>query len=220
MVRRALSAGWRQMKPIFTSRNVVIACAITLVTTMGLGLLEPILPIYFTKTFDMTRTAIGVVFGLTMLFYAIGSPLAGKLSDAVGRKKPILAGLLLTAVITPLIAVFKSVPAVYVLMAAFGFVITFFATPSIPLITDALPAATADGEANQYGAAFGLLNFFWSLGYALGPLLGGAVYQLSGLLTALLVYSGLVLGMTVVVAVTLSDRTGAVEPARVIGEAK
>ena len=218
--RRALSAGWRMLKPVFTNRNVMIACLVTLVTTMGLGLLEPILPIYFKDTFGMTRTSIGIVFGLTMLFYAIASPLSGKLSDRVGRKRPILAGLLLTAAITPLIAVFKNVAVVCVLMAAFGFAIAFFGTPSIPLVTDALPQSRALGEANQYGAAFGLLNFFWSLGYALGPLLGGALDQWAGLLAALLVYSGLLVGLTVVVAVTLSDRTVVLENIDVTGESK
>ncbi len=220
VTRRALSAGWRMLKPVFTNRNVMIACLVTLVTTMGLGLLEPILPIYFKDTFGMTRTSIGIVFGLTMLFYAIASPLSGKLSDRVGRKRPILAGLLLTAAITPLIAVFKNVAVVCVLMAAFGFAIAFFGTPSIPLVTDALPQSRALGEANQYGAAFGLLNFFWSLGYALGPLLGGALDQWAGLLAALLVYSGLLVGLTVVVAVTLSDRTVVLEDIDVTGESK
>jgi len=217
VTRRALSAGWRMLKPVFTNRNVMIACLVTLVTTMGLGLLEPILPIYFKDTFDMTRTSIGIVFGLTMLFYAIASPLSGKLSDKVGRKRPILAGLLLTAAITPLIAVFKNVAVVCALMAAFGFAIAFFGTPSIPLVTDTLPQAPAVGEANQYGAAFGLLNFFWSLGYALGPLLGGALDQWAGLLAALLVYSGLLVVLTVVVALTLSERTGALETTDVFG---
>ena len=217
VARRALSAGWRMLKPVFTNRNVMIACLVTLVTTMGLGLLEPILPIYFKNTFDMTRTGIGIVFGMTMLFYAIASPLSGKLSDRVGRKRPILAGLLLTAAITPLIAVFKNVPAVFVLMAMFGFAIAFFGTPSIPLVTDALPQSPTIGEANQYGAAFGLINFFWSLGYALGPLLGGALYQWAGLLTALLVYSGLLLVLIVVVALTLSDRSGGLETNEVVG---
>jgi MFS family permease len=207
------------LKPVFTNRNVMIACLVTLVTTMGLGLLEPILPIYFKDTFDMTRTSIGIVFGLTMLFYAIASPLSGKLSDRVGRKRPILAGLLLTAAITPLIAVFKNVAVVCALMAAFGFAIAFFGTPSIPLVTDALPQSSALGEANQYGAAFGLLNFFWSLGYALGPLLGGALDQWAGLLAALLVYSGLLVVLTVVVAVTLSEESGRGEPAGAANEA-
>jgi MFS family permease len=116
----------------------------------------------------------------------------------VGRKKPILVGLILTAVVSPLIAAFRSEAAVFVLMGALGACIAVFETPSVPLITDSLGGAA-------YGTAFGLLNFSWSLGYALGPLLGGAVKQSLGLLAALLFYSGLLVLLVVVVAVVLKD---------------
>jgi len=208
-VKRARSFGWQLLKPVFTNRKVLIACVITLVTTMGLGLLEPTLPIYFKNTFGMTSTGIGIVFGVTMLFYAAASPVAGKLSDTVGRKAPILFGLACTAVVTPFIAVFKSLPAVYVMMGLFGAAIAFFGTPSVPLITDTLPRSGGLGQGNQYGAAFGLLNFCWSLGYALGPILGGALMGWVGLLAALVVYSVLLVVLIFVVRVMLPGAEGA-----------
>lgn len=207
---RSRSLGWRMLRPVFTNRNVLLACLITLVTTTGLGLLEPTLPIYLRNTFDMSRTAIGIVFGVTMLLYAIASPVAGKLSDQVGRKRPIIGGLLVTAAVTPLLAVFKSVAAVYVLMAVLGASLTFFETPSVPLITDSLPRSGLLGEGNQYGAAFGLLNFFWSLGYALGPIIGGALMGWLGLLAALLVYSAMLVALTIVVAALMPGKAAAV----------
>jgi MFS family permease len=203
--QRSRAVGLHMLRPVLKNRNVMLACLITLVSTIGLGLLEPTLPLYFEKTFNMSRTGIGVIFGVTMLFYAIASPAAGKLSDSIGRKKPILLGLLLTAAVTPFLAVFKSVPAEFVLMAAFGAALAFFETPSIPIITDSLPQSGELGEGNQYGAAFGLLNFFWSLGYALGPILGGALMGWLGLLAALSVYSGLLIALVIFVAVTLRD---------------
>ncbi|MHB8896102.1 MAG: MFS transporter [Candidatus Geothermincolia bacterium] len=203
---RSSTFSWRMLRPVFTNRNVLIAGIITLVTTMGLGLLEPTLPLYLQNTFSMTRTGIGILFGVTMLFYAAASPLAGKLSDIAGRRKPILAGLVLTAVITPFIVVFKNLPAVYIMMGLFGASIAFFGTPSVPLITDALPQSVESGVDNQYGAAFGLLNFCWSLGYALGPILGGALSGWVGLLPALLVYSGLLVVLIFVVVPMLPGK--------------
>jgi multidrug resistance protein len=208
--QRSRSLGWRMLRPVFTNRNVMLACLITLVTTTGLGLLEPTLPLYFKDTFHMSRTAIGLVFGVTMLLYAIASPVAGKLSDRLGRKRPIITGLLVTAALTPFIAVFKNVPAVYILMGAFGASATFFETPSVPLVTDSLPRSGLLGAGNQYGAAFGLLNFFWSLGYALGPLLGGALMGSVGLLAALLVYSGLLVALTVAVVVLMPEKAAVI----------
>ncbi|MFH1149767.1 MAG: MFS transporter [Actinomycetota bacterium] len=197
-VRREQFSFTALLGPVLRSRSVLIACLITVVTTTGFGLLEPTLPIYLKSTFSMSRTMIGVVFGVTMAAYAVASPLAGRLSDAVGRRRPILAGLVLTAVVAPLVVVFESRAAVLVLMGVLGACIAVFETPSVPLITDSLGGAA-------YGTAFGLLNFSWSLGYALGPLLGGAVKQALGLLAALLLYSGLLAVLVVVVALVLKD---------------
>lgn len=209
---RSSTFSWKMLRPVYTNKGVLVACVVTLVTTMGLGLLEPTMPLYLQETFKMTRTGIGILFGVTMLLYAAASPVAGKISDVVGRKKPILAGLIATAVITPFIVVFKSVPAVYIMMALFGASIAFFGTPSVPLITDALPQTADSGADNQYGAAYGLLNFCWSLGYALGPILGGALSGWLGLLAALLVYSGLLVVLIFVVAPMIPGRSPKVEP--------
>ncbi len=114
---------------------------------------------------------------------------------------PMLAGLALTAVLMPLIVAVKNVAFVFVLMGALGATFTMIETPSVPLITDAMP--TSGGEKVHYGTAFGLLNFFWSLGYALGPLLGGALMGWAGLLSALVVYAVMLLGLSVAVAALL-----------------
>jgi MFS family permease len=61
------------------------------------------------------------------------------------------------------------------------------------------------GEEFHYGTAFGLLNVFWSLGYALGPLVGGAITGAAGLLAALLTYSGVLVLLAVIVMVFLKE---------------
>jgi predicted MFS family arabinose efflux permease len=61
------------LAPVLRSRKVLIACLITVVTTTGFGLLEPTLPIYLKSTFSMSRTMIGVVFGVTMAAYAFAA---------------------------------------------------------------------------------------------------------------------------------------------------
>lgn len=199
--QRAIVPAARMLKNVIANRAILIACVISMVTTTGLGLLEPTLPLYLRDEFSMSRTGIGLIFGVTMLMYAVASPLAGRLSDSIGRKKPIILGLLATAVLMPLIVVFKNVAAICVFMGLLGITLTVFESPSLPLITDSMPR---DGGGDiHYGTAFGLLNFFWSLGYALGPLLGGALKGWAGLLWALLVYSAMLVGLATAVAVFL-----------------
>jgi len=178
------------LAPILRNRVVMLACLVMLITTMGEGLLEPLLPLKLTDTFSLSATGIGIMFGVTMATHGLASPLIGKLSDRIGRKKLIALGLLTTAIVYPFLAVVKNLAVMYVLMGLIGITVALFAAPSLPLITDAMPTA-APGEGNLYGTAFGLTNLFWSLGYALGPLLGGAITGWAGLLTALSIYSAL-----------------------------
>jgi MFS transporter, DHA1 family, solute carrier family 18 (vesicular amine transporter), member 1/2 len=199
----AIVPAGRMLLNVLRNRTILIACVISMITTAGMGLLEPTLPLYLREEFSMSRTGIGLLFGFMMLLYAAASPLAGKLSDTVGRKKPIMVGLVATAAIMPFIVVFKNVAAVAVLLGLLGMTFSVFESPSVPLITDSMPK---DGGGDiHYGTAFGMLNFFWSLGYALGPLLGGALMGWAGLLTALLVYSAMLLGLAVMTGVLLEE---------------
>jgi len=207
-VQTATGQRGRALLPMFrevlASREIKIACTITALTTVGLGLLEPMLPLRLSSTFKLSKTGIGLVFGLTMLLFGAASPLVGKASDSIGRKRPILFGLLATAVLTPFLAVSRNLALVFVLMGALGVTMAAFSTPSLPLVTDSL-GPTAAGELPLYGTAFGLTNLFWSLGYAIGPILGGAIVNWSGLLAATLMYSGLVVVAAVVVFVFLRE---------------
>ena len=66
------------------------------------------------------------------------------------------------------------------------------------MITEALPRKP--GEGSNYGMAFGLFNIFWSLGYAIGPLMGGAIYGAASLFQAYLAFSLLMVVLAVAVA--------------------
>lgn len=204
--RRARVSPRRMLGNALSSRNVLLACGVTLVVTTGLGLLEPTVPLYLKRTFSMSRTGIGAVFGLTMLFYAAASPAVGRLSDRAGRKAPILAGMVLTAALIPLLAAVRNVAFVFAVMGALGVTFTLVATPSVPLITDSI-SRSGDGPVH-YGTAFGLLNVFWSLGYAVGPLLGGALMGWAGLPSALFAYAVMLMGFAALVAVTLKEGDG------------
>lgn len=207
---RGRSAVVAMLAPIVRNRLIMLACLVMMITTVGFGLFEPMLPLRLSRSFDMSRTGIGILFGITMVFFGVMSPIVGKLSDRLGRKKLIVGGLVSTAVVAPLLAVAPSVPLTYVLMGLYGVTAALFATPSLPLITDTLAAGGGTGAkaGSLFGTAFGMMNLFWSLGYVLGPLLGGAMTGLAGLLYASLVYSFLLLALTVPVLKVLKDGRG------------
>ena len=189
------------LRPIIGNTVIRVACVVTAITTIGLGMIEPLLPLRLSRVFGISRTGIGLLFGANLVFYAVASPLVGRLSDRVGRMRPIVAGLLATAVVFPFLAVTRSLPVMYVLMGILGITIALFGTPSVPLITDTLPASSeGPGAGPHYGTAFGLLNLFWSLGYAIGPILGGGLVSAWGLPATLLVYSLMLLPLALLTA--------------------
>lgn len=205
-----------KVRPVLANPTIRLACLVMLVTTMGLGILEPMLPLRLNSVFHMSSLGIGLVFAITMLCYGIASPLAGKASDRLGRKPPMMFGMLATAVVTPLLAVGNVVAVEYVMMGIVGFTFAFISTPTMPLIIESLPARRAGDEQSLYGTAFGVQNLSWSLGYAIGPLIGGAMVGTTGLLSALLLYSGLVLVLAAVVWKKLKIQVPAEVAARVV----
>ncbi|HEY73570.1 MAG: hypothetical protein DRJ03_24910 [Chloroflexi bacterium] len=97
----------------------------------------------------------------------------GRIADRVGRKKPMIAGLLVGALASALIPHLRGIVPLVILWAveSLGY------TASVP----AERAFVADiaGE-DIRGASYGLYTFAYFLGAALGPLVGGWVYDNAG----------------------------------------
>jgi MFS family permease len=187
----------RMLRTVVGNRTVMIACMVTVVSTTGIGLLEPTLPVYLKDRFSLSSANIGLFFCVMSLCYAVAGPLAGRVSDHIGRKKPVIAGLVAAALAAPLLVVAGNLGAMFILIGIVGAALAVFETPSLALVTDSL---SQDGDGgNLYGTAFGLLNLFWGLGYALGPLAGGAVMDQVSLPVAMCCYSALLLVVTALV---------------------
>jgi len=88
-------------KTFFSFRWVLLV-----ITTgsFGLGMIEPLLPLDLEKRFGLNSAGIGLLFGAFSLFLALAQPLFGALSDRLGRKPPLIGGLLGTAVVVPWLA--------------------------------------------------------------------------------------------------------------------
>ncbi|MBN2167749.1 MAG: MFS transporter [Actinobacteria bacterium] len=187
------SVKWKKLLGlVMGNRMVMIACFLEMMLAMGLGVIEPLLPVRLDEKLLMSASAIGLVFGVATLAEGITSPFFGWISDRIGRKKPIITGIVAMACIFPLMAVVESRILIYVVMAAAGAAFAMLGTSSLPLATDALVGSDMGGE-RPHGTAFGVLNVAYSLGMILGPVFGGAISDWVGLFWALIVYSGLLL---------------------------
>ena len=129
------------------------------------GMIEVLFPLYLQEG-SYPRFVIGILFGVSGTVFVLFQPVAGILSDRVGRMLPILLGLLFLALIVPIPFHLVTLGYLLVAMAFLGLVSAFIYIPTLSLIGDAVP-----GE--DQGIAYGLNTWMFSVSYILGPWLAG-----------------------------------------------
>jgi DHA1 family multidrug resistance protein-like MFS transporter len=140
------------------------------VAMLGIGIIAPILPLYV-ETFSASGLMIGVIMGAFSLSRGLMGPFVGRLSDRIGRKRFILVGLGVFAVVSLcyslagnvwqliFVRIFQGAASVMVTPIAQGYV----------------------GDITPIGKEGRMMNLFYSsmfIGTGLGPLLGGVLTDL------------------------------------------
>jgi predicted MFS family arabinose efflux permease len=137
------------------------------------GVIEVLVPLRM-DDLGVGGAAIGAVFLVSAGVEAVISPLAGRVSDRVGRLRPIRVGLVSAAVV----AVLLPLPSTALLLAgtvvlAFSALATFWA-PAMAMLSDAAEQVGLD-----QALAFSISNLAWAAGHVLGAGVGGAVAEAS-----------------------------------------
>ncbi|WP_068784639.1 MFS transporter [Paenibacillus phocaensis] len=158
----------------------------------GIGLVVPIMPTYMTEL-NISGSMVGMLvaaFSLTQLLF---SPLAGRLSDSLGRKKIIVAGMIVFAVSEWLFgAVSSPVP----LFAA-----RMLGGVGAALIMPAVMAYAADVTSGEERAkGMGLINASITTGFIIGPGIGGFIAEFG---IRVPFYAAAVAGLIAAVATTI-----------------
>jgi MFS family permease len=137
------------------------------------GVIEVLVPLRMDEL-GATGAAIGAVFLVSAGVEGAISPLAGRVSDRVGRLGPIRVGLVsagIVAVLIPLPSTALLLGGAVVL--AFSALATFWA-PAMAMLSDAAEQAGLD-----QALAFSISNLAWAAGHVLGAGAGGAVAEAS-----------------------------------------
>ncbi len=136
----------------------------------------------------------GVQLGTTML----AKPLSGRLSDRIGRKPMILAGLFLCAATLPAIPALTSLWFLLPVSAVFGL--------GVAIVTPSTTALVADlVKAGQMGSAMGVFGTIWDSGEALGPILAGFLIASLGYLPTFALIASLMASAALFFALFVKD---------------
>ncbi|MCB2225772.1 MAG: MFS transporter [Desulfarculaceae bacterium] len=178
-------------------RALVILGLAVFVSMCGVGIIVPFLPIY-ARELGASGVLMGLIFSSFSLSRGLVVPLVGGLSDRIGRKPFIILGQ----------AGYAAVAILFIYTASpFGLVMDrllqgVFAAMVLPiamaLVADAAPLG-------MEGRVFGGFNMFFLMGFGVGPLIGGAVYEYAGLNANFWLMAGLSLASLAAVALFVKE---------------
>jgi MFS transporter, DHA1 family, multidrug resistance protein len=157
----------RGLAEVLRTPPIFVAAAIEAVMYLGYGAFIGFLPIYARRV-GLNEAQIAVVFGAQLALAMIAKPIAGRISDRLGRIPVIVVGLLLCATALPLIFRSGSLPLFLLTAPVLG-----IGVGAVTPVTNALIADLA--SASRLGAAMGVFGTIWDIGEAAGPMIAGVL---------------------------------------------
>lgn len=132
------------------------------------GSLNGFLPIFAVETLRLTAFQAGLAFGVQTVTTLLARPVFGMVSDRVGRRPLILAGLATCGAAVWAVSLADGMASIAAASAAYG--------AGLAVTTSATTAAITDLTRRiRYGAAHGVFGTIYDIGDALGPIVAGAV---------------------------------------------
>jgi MFS family permease len=195
----------REVMATLSSRPVLEAAAFVAVPSVMFGAIEVLVPLRI----DALGGGHGVIaagFIAGAGLEAMLAPLAGRISDRVGRRLPYVVGLAICAVAMVVIATVATLGLVLggLILTSLGAGLCF--APALTLISD-----VAESSRLHQGFAAGVSNMAWAAGQVIGGVGGGVVANLTGN-TAPSIAIALLLVLTVVYAFRSMDMDTAPQP--------
>jgi len=157
---------------VLSSPPVLIASSMEAAMYVGYGAFLGFFPPYG-KDIGLNDAQIGLVLGAQLATTMLAKPMAGRLSDRMGRKPMILLGLSLCAILLPFIPQTTAFSLLFLLSGLFGL--------GVAIVTPSTTALVADlVKRRQMGSAMGVFGTIWDTGEASGPILAGVLIAAFG----------------------------------------
>lgn len=151
-------------KRIFTILFIAVVA-----TTIGIGIIEPFMGIY-AESLGANGLMIGIIFGSFTLSRAIFTPFIGRLSDLRGRKNLMLIGLAGYTILSFFYAAANTTTSLTIIRFLHGLASAMVLPIAMAYIGDIAPK-------NQEGKYLGTFTIAFFMGMALGPVIGGLLYD-------------------------------------------
>jgi len=163
------------LKVLLRNRSLVLLSTGSSFRTMTQSALLTFLPVYLARDMGYSPFVVGACLFAVQAAGFAAAPVAGHLSDRMGRKQILMGSMLSSAVVLVFMALAGTSPVFIALIAILG----FFLYATRPVIQAWLLDITPK---NMGGSSIGVLFGAQAVGGALGPYLGGMIADRYGLL--------------------------------------
>ena len=191
--------GWRAVlvRTTWRDRSLFAACQAGLVNNLNDGMAWGLLPLYYAAA-GLSVGQIGMLASMYPAVWAIGQIGTGALSDRVGRKPLIVAGMLVQALAIAGLATGSSFGVWLAAAALLGL--------GTAMVYPTLLAAIADvAEPAWRGSAVGVYRLWRDLGFAVGAIVAGIIADAAGIASAIWVVAVITAGSGLIVLVRMRE---------------
>jgi len=155
-------------RAVLRNHSILVASVTEAAARYVYGALEFFLVGYLKNVAKMDPSLIGIIMGMQLVLIPIVNPFMGRLSDRVGRKIPIIGGLVLGGI--SILAIPYNVQFIPLLLISVAFGLCF------SMIISSAPALVGDlADKESYGAAMGFLATIMDIGQMAGPIFTGFI---------------------------------------------
>jgi MFS family permease len=154
------------------------------------GSVEFFLVGYLIDVVKLDLFLVGIITGSEIVALVIARPLIGRISDRIGRTKPIVVGIVFSCVLVAAIPFSTQFPVLLLIAIAYGVSFATVLSSTSPCVCDLMPASLV-------GASMGFLSTTMEIGQTLGPIVSGLIFATN------LRYGGMFIFLSILLAVSI-----------------
>jgi MFS family permease len=178
------------LKEVLTHRGILLTSAAEAAQVLAYGAVEVFLPLLALER-GMNAFEAGIMLGAQVVTLTLSKPLLGRMSDQLGRKPQIIAGLAISATSLLIYSQLDSFILFVMISILFGL--------GLSMVRSATPAQVADfAKEKAHGSALGALSTIMDVGHTAGPILAGLLIGWQNYFVGFAAIAGILLLMAVV----------------------
>ena len=185
---RKMFSGWLT---IIKNTSVLGVSFVQAIQYFVFGSVEFFLVGYLTDVVKMDLFSVGVITGSEIVALVVARPLIGRISDKMGRTKPIVVGIIISCFLIGAIPFTTQFPLLLLLTIAYGFSFAAVLSSTSPMVADLVPLSLV-------GASMGFLSTTMDIGQTLGPIISGVIFSTN------LHYTGMFLSLSILMVVSIA----------------